>query len=320
MMSRQNYQESNELIVQKTSSFVSIIIPVFNDAKRLKICLEALENQTYPKSLYEVIVVDNGSDPSQDIQGVVAQFGQAIASYESTPGSYAARNKGISLAKGEIIAFTDADCIPAANWIEQGVKNLRQIPNCGLVAGKIEIFFKNPQQLTTVELYESIMALPQKEFLEKHQYGATANVFTFRSVIDKVGCFDASLKSSGDVEWGQRVASFGYKQIYAEDTCVSHPARYSFNDLYKRTLRHAGGYYDLQIKKEKSFLERNKRFFTSLAQDLTPPLMFAFNIFSDSRLKGFQQKLKVSLVLMFIRYVSAWEKLKLKFGGVSARE
>ncbi|MBD1804923.1 glycosyltransferase [Microcoleus sp. FACHB-SPT15] len=303
-----------------SSPFVSVIIPVFNDAKRLKICLEALENQTYPKSLYEVIVVDNGSDEAEDIEGVVAQFEKAIATYESAPGSYAARNKGISLAKGEVIAFTDADCIPAPDWLEKGVENLLQTPNCGLVAGKIEIFFKNPKQLTTVELYESIMALPQREFLEKHQYGATANVFTFKNVIDKVGGFDASLKSSGDVEWGQRVASFGYKPIYAEDTCVSHPARYSFNDIYKRTLRHAGGYYDLQIKKEKSFLERNKRFFISLAQDLTPPLMFAFNLFLDSRLKGVQQKLKVSLVLIFIRYVSAWEKLKLKFGGVSARE
>ncbi|HAA30818.1 MAG TPA: glycosyl transferase family 2, partial [Cyanobacteria bacterium UBA8553] len=81
-------------MAHQSHPFVSVIVPVFNDAKRLKICLDALEHQTYPKHLYEVIVVDNGSDKNEDIEGVVAQFGQAIASYESIPGSYAARNKG----------------------------------------------------------------------------------------------------------------------------------------------------------------------------------------------------------------------------------
>ncbi|MEC4818409.1 MAG: glycosyltransferase family A protein, partial [Scytonema sp. PMC 1069.18] len=241
-----------------SSPFVSVIIPVFNDASRLKICLEALEKQTYQKSLYEVIVVDNASELQENIAGVVAQFPQAISAYESLPGSYAARNKGLSLATGEVIAFTDADCIPAPDWIEKGVKNLLQVPNCGLVAGQINIFCKNPHQGTPVELYERILSLPQKEFLEKHHYGATANVFTWKSVIEKVGYFDATLKSSGDLEWGQRVHSWGYKQIYAEDTYVAHPARYSFQQLYKRIIRLAGGFYDLRIRKEPSFLKRNQ--------------------------------------------------------------
>ncbi|NJR32909.1 MAG: glycosyltransferase, partial [Chamaesiphon sp. CSU_1_12] len=68
--------------------FVSVIIPVFNDAERLRLCLEALQNQTYPQNLYEVIVVDNGSNPDEDVKSVVAEFGQAIAAFEPTPGSY----------------------------------------------------------------------------------------------------------------------------------------------------------------------------------------------------------------------------------------
>jgi glycosyltransferase involved in cell wall biosynthesis len=300
--------------------FVSVIIPVFNDAERLKLCLAALENQTYPQGRYEVIVVDNGSDPNEPMAATVAQFQQAMIAEEKMPGSYAARNRGIALAKGDVIAFTDADCIPAANWIEQGVAALLQVPNCGLVAGKIEIFFKNPKRLTPVELYESLMALPQQEFLEKHHYGATANVFTFKQVIEQVGTFDASLKSSGDVEWGQRVAAFGYTQIYSEATCIRHPARHSFPQLYKRTLRHAGGHFDLQQKQTANFFHRNRLFLQSLLQDLTPPLMFMVTVFRDPRLQNWQQKLSVSLVMFFIRYVSAWEKLRLKFGAISARE
>ena len=115
-------------VAQMNKHFVSVIIPVYNDSARVKICLEALEKQTYPQNLYEVIVVDNASDEYPAIKDVVCQFSQAIAAYESRPGSYAARNKGISLAKGDIIAFTDADCIPAKNWIEKGVANLLSVP------------------------------------------------------------------------------------------------------------------------------------------------------------------------------------------------
>jgi len=58
--------------------FVSVIIPVYNDSIRLRTCLQALEEQTYPQSSYEVIVVDNGSDES--IEPIVAEFSQMKAS------------------------------------------------------------------------------------------------------------------------------------------------------------------------------------------------------------------------------------------------
>lgn len=297
-----------------------MIIPVFNDAARLKFCLAALETQSYPQSHYEVIVVDNGSDNDQDIQGVVAGFKQAIVTQELIPGSYAARNKGISLAKGEIIAFTDADCIPATDWIEKGVQHLLNTPNCGLVAGEIKVFFKNPERLTPVELFEKVTAFKQKEYLEKYKYGATANLFTFKSVIEDVGYFNNNLKSSGDLEWGVRVAAFNYQQVYAVDTCVAHPARYSFKQIYKRTTRIVGGSYDLQLNKNYSFLQRKKVLLKSLLEDLLPPLNFIIKVFKDFQLNGIGEKLRVSFVMLFIRYVSAWERIRLMLGGVSIRE
>lgn len=303
-----------------THPFVTVIIPVFNDAKRLKLCLKALEKQTYQKDFYEIIVIDNGSDPSEGIENVTDQFENAIATAELAPGAYAARNTGISLAKGDIIAFTDADCIPAPDWIEKGVEHLLKTPNCGLVVGKVETFFKDPNQLTTVELYASIMDLPQKEFLEKHQYGATANVFTLRNVIETVGVFDGTLKSSGDVEWGQRIFAHGYKQIYADDAFVHHPARRSLKQLYKRTVRDAGGYYDLQNRRVTSSFKRNLIFLKELALSLVPPLMFVVSAFLDTRLKGIDQKLKVSLIMFFIRYAVAGELIRLKLGGTSTQD
>ncbi|MBE9178311.1 glycosyltransferase family 2 protein [Oculatella sp. LEGE 06141] len=305
-------------MAQSTLPFVSVIVPVFNDAQRLRHCLAALDQQTYPEQCYEVIVVDNAS--TEDVSSVVHSYRRAIAAYEATPGSYAARNTGIALARGEVIAFTDADCIPAPDWIEKGVAHVLRVPNCGLVAGKIQIFFKDPQHLTAVELYEQVMALPQRQFLEQQGYGATANLFTLKTVISTVGLFDARLKSSGDRDWGQRVGAMGYRQVYADDTCVAHPARYSFSQLYRRTVRYAGGHYDLQDKLTRSPWQLNLVFFKSVAQDLMPPLIFTVHTFRNEQLKGVDQKLKVAMVMFFVRYVSAWEKLRLKLGGVSARE
>lgn len=293
--------------------FVSIIIPVFNDAARLKTCLEALENQTYPKSFYKVIVVDNDSD--EDINGVVSQFSQAFTTRESLPGSYAARNKGISIAKGEVIAFTDADCIPASNWIEKGVENLLRVPNCGLVAGKVELFFKNPSQPSAVELYDAIrMGIPQKRYIEESRYGATANLFTFSSVISKVGCFDDTLKSSGDSNWGQRVFDAGYKQIYAEDTCVAHPARDSLKQLYKKVIRITGGHQDVRRKKGYSL----KNFARDIVKDFAPPIEFTLSIFVDRNLNN-SKKIKVIFVRLLVKYVSGWERIRLQIGGKSTR-
>lgn len=303
----------NRLMAELHNAFISVIIPVFNDSERLKTCLEALENQTYPKSLYEVIVVDNRSD--ENIEGVVHQFGQAFATCETCPGSYAARNKGISLAKGDVIAFTDSDCIPASDWIEKGVANLLYTPNCGLVAGKIELFFKNPDQPTSVELYESIRAFRQQKFVEESRYGATANLFTFRNVIDKVGSFDKTLKSSGDREWGERVFAAGYEQIYADDTCVAHPARHSWSDLYKKVVRLLGGHQDLKKQRGYSF----KDFIKDLAKDLSPPLRMYFRIWSEQRLKGNKQKLQYILVILYVKYCRAWERIRLHLGGRSTR-
>ncbi|NJM89025.1 MAG: glycosyltransferase [Hydrococcus sp. RU_2_2] len=303
-----------------SSPFVSVIIPVFNDRDRLKICLERLENQTYPNHLYEIIVVDNASNDGEEVKEVVAQFSQAFVTYESFPSSFAARNQGISLAKGDIIAFTDADCIPAIDWIEKGVKNLLFTFNCGLVAGKIEVFFKDSNRATPVELYESITAFPQKELIEKYNYAATANIFTFKNVIERVGNFDPHLKSSGDIEWGQRVAKFGYQQVYVDEICVAHPARSSFAQLFKRTVRLAGGMYDLYDKQSSSWLERNKMYVRELVKNLVPPVNFWLKILFKSNLKNLNQKLQVCWVMFLVRYISAGETLRLKLGGSSTRD
>lgn len=286
-------------------NFISVIIPVYNDVIGLEKCLSALDKQTYPKSAYEVIVVDNNSE--ECISNVVDSFANAFVVIENEPGSYAARNKGISVAKGCLLAFTDADCMPAQDWLEKGVDRLLSIPNCGLIAGRVEFCFQDPDQPTVVELCDSVMHLQQEAYLQKFNYGVTANVFTFRDVFDKVGLFNNELKSGGDHEWGQRVFSSGYQQSYASDAYVIHPARSSFEALYKKILRTTTneGSYNLNRSRNGSFRDSMK----DLARTLVPPI----KSFSRVQLDDKFLKLRFMLTLTFMRYLIFFQKMKSQF-------
>lgn len=290
--------------------FVSVIIPVFNDSERLQICLQALEQQTYPKELYEVVVIDNNSH--EDIKNVASQFAQVVLTRENRPGSYVARNTGLTITKGDVIAFTDADCIPHSDWLMKGVAVLLSRSNVGLVAGRIDLFAKDPNNPNPIELYESIaLSFPQDKFLKDDNFGVTANLFTFKKVLDDVGLFDETIKSGGDRQWGHRVFAKGYRQVYADDACVDHPARDSWEDLRKRSIRITGGRYDLMQKSIGSNLEALK----DLVMFLKPPFRSFFRIWTDERLHGAKQKFQFTVVMLRVRWISTQERLRLQLGG-----
>lgn len=298
--------------------YVSVIIPVYNDAARLTQCLQALEQQTYPPDCYEVIVVDNDSD--DDIATAVAPFGQVVLAHELRPGSYVARNRGIALAQGDLLAFTDADCIPAGDWLERGVARWLATPNCGMVAGQIDFFYRNPACPTAVELYDRIkLGLEQQKFLEDSHYGATANLFTSKAVMEVVGPFNASLKSSGDREWGQRVFAAGYRQVYAEEVCIAHPARYSWSQLRAKVTRLIGGHQDMKRQDGQALGTLMLGAIAASIKDLLPPFRMYFYIWSYDSLTGNKQRLQFVVAMLFVRYVRAWERLRLLVGGSSTR-
>ena len=91
--------------------FVSVVIPVHRNPDGLRLCLDALQRQTYPDSHFEVVVVDNGGN--EDLGPMVSEYSNARLCYEEVPSSYAARNTGARHARGSVFAFTDSDCIPA---------------------------------------------------------------------------------------------------------------------------------------------------------------------------------------------------------------
>ena len=271
--------------------YVSVIIPVYNDAERLQQCLRALEVQTYPSNRYEVVVVDNASDES--VEPIVAHFPHAKAGFERRKGSYAARNKGIEVADGDVLAFTDSDCIPVPQWIEAGVSTLCERPNTGVVGGRIAMFFKE-ERPNPVELVDALLSLNQERNCSQG-YAVTANVFTWRSVIEEVGTFDSRLESGGDVEWTRRISATGYDIVFGEGAAIEHPARHQYQDLRKKKLRVSKGYHDMQTIQGYSL----SAWLKDVMRFMKPPVRTLYRIMSDERLPDLLDRFKASWV--FIR-------------------
>lgn len=132
---------------------VTVIVPVYNDIKGVERCLQALKCQTVPKEIYEILIIDNGSSESIDnLNNIFSDNCRLL--YEPKRGSYAARNKGIKHARGKIIAFTDADCIPDPDWINQGIHAVSKNQKIGLAGGKIRVSFVNDTKRNMYSLYD----------------------------------------------------------------------------------------------------------------------------------------------------------------------
>jgi glycosyltransferase involved in cell wall biosynthesis len=209
---------------------VSVIVPTYHDWERLSCCLDSLIKQTYPDRLLEVLVVNNDS-ADHPPEFVLPDNFRVLT--EDKPGSYAARNKGISVAKGDVFAFIDSDCIPHLDWIEKAVERLLQ--GADRLAGHIDIFpqFTKPN---AAEFYDMVFGFDQ-ENAARNGLSVTANMITWSSLFSQVGSFDHTLLSGGDVEWSRRASGLGFNIEYAPDVIVKHPARSTLQQLLMKRLR-----------------------------------------------------------------------------------
>lgn len=221
---------------------VSVVIPVHDDSVRLATCLRALREQTYPRGAVEIVVVDNNS--TEDIAAVVRHDPGVVLVRERRTGSYAARNAGLEVASGEVLAFTDSDCVPDPEWLAEGIAALVREPVAAMVGGAVELFFRAGRPVSAAELYESLHAFQQEVYLSTEQFAVTANMLTWSEVIDRVGPFDARLASRGDAELGQRVARSGGIQRYASGAVVRHPARETTREVVTKSRRTTAGRID----------------------------------------------------------------------------
>lgn len=225
-----------------THPTVSVVVPVYNDVPALRRCLSALAAQDYPGEV-RVVVVDNAS--TDDVAAAVPPDPRFELLHETRRGSYAARNTGVRAATGEVLAFTDSDCVPRPDWLRRGVEALRTEPRPDAIGGAIELFFPHGSEPRTgPEHFEVRHEFQQRKYIEEWSFAATANVLVTREVFDRVGMFDPGLRSGGDTDWGTRLVAGGGRLVFAPEVVVGHPARSSWRELGRKSVRVAGGIAD----------------------------------------------------------------------------
>lgn len=287
---------------------VSVIVPTFRDGDVLTTCIEALRRQTYPAELIQILVIDNTTQ--FELRGRATEYSPAIILHEPRSGSYAARNCGLADATGDIVAFTDADCIPSPQWIEQGVRELERFSNGALIAGRIDVFAQNPRRPTAVELFECVYAFPQKKYVEYQHFGATANVFVSKNIIELVGGFLDSLQSGGDSEFGRRVSAAGFPVVYSDLARVRHPARRLLRSLLNKARRVVRGAYDM----ERAGRLPKGTMAQGILSDLRPPIRACWDLVNNKSLGNIVRRCAVGGVMVIWQYYRAAYRLRLLIG------
>jgi glycosyltransferase involved in cell wall biosynthesis len=285
------------------STFVTIIIPTYKDWHRLAICVTALENQTYPKENFEVIIVNNDAGDNTPGHFNVPERFQVVTEKQS--GSYAARNRGLGLAKGEIIGFTDSDCIPDPDWIAKAVEYFHTNENCSRIAGKVEVFAKTGKP-TTAEIYDQLYAFRQKRYVQDSGTCVTANLFSYKHVFDTVGLFDQVHYSLSDVEWGKEANKAGFRIDYVENVIVKHPAR-NWDELVKKEKRLGGG-IGLRLRGKQRFN------LIKFLNEYRPRLAEFKHVFSDGKHLNSIDKMKVLVLRHYLLGIRAYERTRVMLG------
>ena len=221
---------------------VSVVVPVRDDP-RLSACLDALDRQSYPSELVEVIVADNGDDPA--VRALTHARAGVRYVAEPTGGSYTARNAAVLASTGDVLAFTDADCLPEPDWIQHAVRALAE--GADIVAGRVAVYARDAARPHPVEAYELVHAFPQETYVSRNGASVTANMCTTRAAFDAAGPFRSALLSGADIEWAQRANRLGLRTVYCAHAVVHHPARSSYAALRTKLRRVIAGRHERDV-------------------------------------------------------------------------
>lgn len=203
----------------------SVIVPVYNGARVIERCLDALADQTVDPGQWEIIVVADGStDETPDVvEGWIARRPKVKAQLvvQHNAGPAAARNRGAELAQGPLLLFTDADCAPEPDWIERllaafeetdvsGAKGVYLTQQTALVARFVQAEYE--------DRYDRMADLEQIDAIDTYAAGYRRDVFLenggFDTAFVRAACEDHDLSF--------RLAHRGYRLIFVPDVKVQH--------------------------------------------------------------------------------------------------
>lgn len=229
---------------------ISVVIPVFNEGKRLKECLTAICCNT--KKPLEVIVSDGGS--CDDTVAIAKSFPGVKVIHNKRKNAAAGRNEGIKIAKGEIIAFTDGDCIVAKDWIES-IERYFLENNVDGIGGKVlnakpenkyEEYWGNLAWNLIMNFGDEAYEVKEKKLNDAF---VTANCAYRRKLLVKVKGFNNWFANNAeDVDLCWRTIDSGAKLMYAPEVVIYAYNVTTLKGIAKKSFRNGLSSSKLQKK------------------------------------------------------------------------
>ena len=213
---------------------VTVIVPCAGWPDTLPACVESLQAQLVGVPV-EIIIVINGREPAAADR---AWPGVRIV-HEPRLGPAAARNAGVRAATGDVLAFIDADCVAAPQWLASALATMHSGAAEGIVAGAIT---RSGAARSWTSFYDSVTYLQQERYV-KGRTCVTANVIVHRTVFARVGPFDEMFDEAAfeDWEWALRAQRAGAAIVYDAGAVVDHPCMAELSHLKRKAERLARG-------------------------------------------------------------------------------
>lgn len=217
--------------------FVSVVVPVYNGERTIQACIDSLMAQDYPQDLYEILIVDNNS--TDRTCEIVGRCPVELLHERKVQTSYAARNTGIRHVNGEIVAFTDADCIAEGNWLRELVSPFTN-PEVGGVGG--QVLDAPPANIVETFLYSM---KPFSGYQTESIFLPilmTLNAAYRRDALLAVGLFNQDLYTGADIDLSWRVQlRTGAKVVHTRNAIVFHKHRVTLTGMARQLHRHGFG-------------------------------------------------------------------------------
>ena len=217
---------------------ISLVIPAYNEEKYIGNCLKKIEASN--NKFFEIIVVDNGSqDHTSDI---AKSFPNVKVVIEPRKGVMFARQKGINISNGNILAFTDADTLISDGWTNKIIFEFSKDPKLALLSGPIFYYDSTMIEKTMIWMYWNFLAFPTY-FITRHM-SIFSNLVIRKDILEKMNGLDTTIVFYGDdTDTSLRASKFG-KVKFSPSFKMSASARRLhnqgfFNTGFKYTLNHS---------------------------------------------------------------------------------
>jgi glycosyltransferase involved in cell wall biosynthesis len=181
---------------------ISVVVPTYNEEENITACLESLNRQTLPRTEYEIIVVDgNSGDRTRELASPLAD----LVFVQTSARVGGARNDGAVRAKGEIVAFTDADCIIPPGWLSRIREDFAAYHPVEVYGGvyPLEGGFRNRFALGVANAFARIGYLTRTLY-----YSLGCNTAVDRGVFIRAGMY-RTMDAGEDIEISLRMRRFG---------------------------------------------------------------------------------------------------------------